>query len=278
MGETKAASVAAARVRAVGDSTRRRYDFAADFYTGDIAGYRRAELSFLGWAIARGVLSATGGSRWWRGVNDRILLDKAEARLLHDGWEGEPSAPSVELWGEFLRTPAPGSWYCAHNASVVAGYLEHRELAEEELPAERFMMNVALLRVLFTHVLVSRPRLALGAFASAGPLLADPRRGSVGFFLDLRNAFPARYPLTGVRVEELLGQEGRLPRLLDYGIIAPKLGLVYKYAAESLGQPRIAELISDGAPCYAWPTSRRALWNGGGGTFARLVTRATRAM
>ncbi len=40
-----------------------------------------------------------------------------------------------------------------HNRSVVAAYLEHRELAEAENVAERFFMNVVFCRVLYTHAL-----------------------------------------------------------------------------------------------------------------------------
>ena len=55
----------------------------------------------------------------------------------------------------------PGAWYRAHNGSVVAGYLEHRDLAEAENEAERFFMNVVLCRVLYTHALVAAPRMSL---------------------------------------------------------------------------------------------------------------------
>ena len=48
------------------------------------------------------------------------------------------------------------------HGSVVAGYLEHRDLAEAENAAERFFMNVVLCRVLFTHTLVAAPQLSLG--------------------------------------------------------------------------------------------------------------------
>jgi hypothetical protein len=63
----------------------------------------------------------------------------------------------------------------AHNASIVAGYLAHRGLARRELPLERFFMDVALVRVLFAHALLTAPRLALGPLGPAGRLLGDPR-------------------------------------------------------------------------------------------------------
>lgn len=95
------------------------------------------------------------------------------------GTTGTASALSVECWVDFLRRPGPGRWYRAHNASVVAGYLEHEDLAATEGQAERFIMNVALLRVLFTHTMLVRPRLALGRLAVLGPLAADPRHRAV---------------------------------------------------------------------------------------------------
>ncbi|MFI0371128.1 hypothetical protein ACH35V_24950 [Actinomadura sp. 1N219] len=260
-----AADAAATRVRRIADGAAPRLRLAAGFYTGDRIRYGRAELSFLRWEIARGVLNPPAadppGSPWWRAVNDRLLRDKTEALLLADGHPGEPSARSVRLWGEFVSRPSPAAWYRAHNASIVTGYLRNTTLALPELPSERFMMNVALVRVLYAHALVARPRLALGPFAPLGRLLGDPRGGTVGFFLDLRRAFPELYPLRGLRVEDLIAAEGRLPRALDYGIIVPRLVPLYEFAAGSLGLPGIEDLISDGTPCYALP-ARHSDWHG----------------
>jgi hypothetical protein len=203
MADGTIASLARAKVDAVRDSTAARYRLAAEFYGGRHAGgergrYQRAELSFLRWEIQRGVRapgSKQPGSPWWRGVSDRLLGDKVEADLLCSGGADGPSSRTVELWVAFVRAPSAATWYRAHNASIVAGYLEHEPLAAAELSAERFMMNVALLRVLYAHALAASPRLALGPLAPLGQLLGDPRRGSVGLFLDLRNVFPESYPL-----------------------------------------------------------------------------------
>jgi hypothetical protein len=62
----------------------------------------------------------------------------------------------------------------------VTGYLDHEALAWAELSAERFMMNVALLRVVYARAVAAAPRLALGYLAPLGRLLGDPRGGSVG--------------------------------------------------------------------------------------------------
>jgi hypothetical protein len=90
---------------------------------------------------------------------------------------GEPSSEAVRLWLQFGARPTGRNWYRAHSASVVAGYLEHRSLAEGESAPERFFMNVALLRVLYAHALAAAPRLALGRFAALGRLLGDPGSG-----------------------------------------------------------------------------------------------------
>jgi hypothetical protein len=78
------------------------------------------------------------------------------------GRDGEPSSPAIPLWMEFIADPCGRTWYRAHNASIVLTYLEHRDLTEQEFPAERIFLNVVLLRVLYAHALVAAPRLALG--------------------------------------------------------------------------------------------------------------------
>ena len=74
----------------------------------------------------------------------------------------------------------------------MAGYLEHRNIAELESAAERFFMNVSLVRVLYTRVLVGAPSLALGRFAPLGRVLGDPRFGMAGVLLSLRRVVPNR--------------------------------------------------------------------------------------
>ncbi|MGW3248751.1 hypothetical protein [Streptomyces sp. NPDC001070] len=181
-----AASRAEQRVAHVRDEPARRYALAREFYrnaTGPRRRYGHAELSFMRWSLARGVLAPETadppGSPWWRAVNERLLRDKIEAHLLCAGIPGAAGARSVEYWVDFIRAPEPARWYRAHNASIVAGYLRHEDLAAGELQVERFMMNVALLRVLFTHAMLVRPRIALGRLAVLGPLMADPRHRAV---------------------------------------------------------------------------------------------------
>jgi hypothetical protein len=238
--------------------------------------YRRAALSFMRWQARRGVLDAREGSVWWRAVNERLLRDGCETVALLGGQDGEPSSRAVRLWLEFAARPTGRHWYQAHNASIVAGYLEHRDLAEAENEPERFFMNVALLRVLYAHALAGAPRLALGRFAPLGRVLGDPRLGMAGVFLSLRRVLPHRYPLT-LDVERYRANEQRLGRALDYAVIVPRLQRLYEWSAEELGEPRVLDLVRAGNPIYAWPFERRHVWRAPTMSFAgRVLERATR--
>src|SRR5262249_54844514 len=188
-------------------------------------------MSFMRWQAQRGLLDPPpAGSAWWRAMNERLLRDGCEAVALVGGRDGEPSSDAVRLWLRLVAAPTPACWYRAHNASIVVGYLEHEALAREESAAERFFMNVALVRVLYAHALVAAPRLALGRLGGAGRVLGDPRLGMAGAFLSLRRVIPDDYPLDR-DVEWYVADEGRLGRWLDYGFIAPRLQRLYEWSA-----------------------------------------------
>jgi hypothetical protein len=242
--------------------------------------FRRAALSFMRWQARRGVLNpldaSPPGSVWWRAVNERLLRDGCETVALLGGLAGDPSSQAVRLWLEFSARPTGRNWYRAHNASIVAGYLEHRNLAEAEGAPERFFMNVALARVLYAHALAAAPRLALGRFAPLGRLLGDPRLGMAGVFLSLRRVLPNRYPLS-LDVERYIADEQRLGRMLDYAVIVPRLQRLYEWSSAELGEPRLLELVRDGNPIYAWSFEQRHVWRTPHMPFAaRLLQRVTR--
>jgi hypothetical protein len=243
--------------------------------------FRRAPLSFMRWQAQRGLLksleASPPGSVWWPAVNERLLRDGCEAVALVGGRPGEPSSQAVRQWLEFVAAPMPSHWYRAHNGSIVAGFLEHEALADEENSAERFFMNVALARVLYAHALVAAPRLALGRLAGLARLLGDPRLGLAGAFLSLRRVIPNRYPLDH-DVDWYVADEQRLGRLLDYGVIAPRLQLLYEWSAEELNEPRLLGLVRDGSPIYAWPYERRHVWRAQNLPLpGRVLQRVTRA-
>src|SRR5207248_10206381 len=131
--------------------------------------------------------------------------------------------------------------------------------ADLESPAERFFLNVALLRVLYAHALVAAPRLALGRFAALGPFLGDPRLGMAGAFLSLRRVLPDIYPLRDA-IETYIPMENCLGRMLDYGVIGPRLQALYEWSALELGLPHLRELVRDGRPSYSWPHTERHVW------------------
>jgi hypothetical protein len=170
------------------------------------------------------------------------------------------SSPTIGLWMAFIAEPTARSWYRAHNASIVAAYLDHCDLAARENRAERFFLNVVLLRVLYAHALVAAPRLALGRLAALGGALGDPHLGMAGAFLSLGRVLPNRCPLT-FDPEIYLRDEHGFGRVLDYAVIGARLPRLYEWSARELGHPVLAELICEGRPAYAWPSEDREVWN-----------------
>ena len=225
--------------------------------------FRRAAMSFMRWQIERGVLqppfNERPGSPWWRAVNERVLRDGCEAVGLSGDLCGPASSPTVDYWMSFADYPTARAWYRAHNASVVAAYLEHRDLAEGENEAERFFMNVVLCRVLYTHAIVAAPRMALGWLRPLAPFLGDPRLGMTGILLELSRVLPHEYPLRhGVRY--YLSAESGLGRLIDYGVIVPRLQQLYHWSAHELAAPGLLGFVRDGAMTYAWSFEDRKVW------------------
>jgi hypothetical protein len=274
---------AEAQVAAVRDDPAARVALMARLFRGPTGHapkhlpFRRAALSFMHWQARRGVLAPSGGSDWWRAMNERLLRDGCEAVALLGGSAGEPSSHAVRLWLAFGERPTGRSWYRAHNASIVGGYLAHRDLADTEREAERFFMNVALVRVLYAHALVEAPPLALGHLAPVARVLGDPRLGAAGVFLSLRRVLPGGYPLDR-DAQHYLDAELRLGRLLDYAIIVPRLQRLYEWSAIELEEPRLLELVRDGSPVYAWPYEHRHVWSATDPPLlARALARLTRA-
>ena len=285
--DAEALAFAEAQVAAVRDDPALRVALMARLFHGPTGRaprhvpFRLAALSFMRWQAQRGVLNSIdaspAGSVWWRAMNERLLRDGCEAVGLLRGLDGEPSSHAVRLWLEFSATPTGRHWYRAHNASIVGGYLEHRNLAEAENAPERFFMDVALVRVLYAHVLVDSPRLALGRLAPLGRTLGDPRLGMAGLFLSLGRVVPNRYPLA-LEVERYIADEHRLGQMLDYAVILPRLQRVYEWSARNVDEPRLLELVRDGNPVYAWPFEQRHVWRASKlAPAARILQSITRA-
>ena len=265
-----AAAFAAARVAAVRDDPAGRLAIARSIYEESTGRetprlrFRRAAVTFTHWMAERGVLnpldSKRPGSRWWRAMNERLLRDSCEAFGLATGRGGTPSTATVDHWIAFIEQPTAQTWYRAHNASIVAAYLDHRQLAAQENRIERFFLNVVLTRVLYAHALVAAPRLALGLVARCGPPLGDPRRGTVDIFLAMGRVLPDSYPADGDLDEDYLQVEHKLGRLLDYAVIQPRRRPLYDWSARELDRPELSDLLIDGTPAYEWPADDRQAW------------------
>lgn len=226
--------------------------------------FRQAALSFMRWQHDRGVLAPLNtpapGSPWWRACNERLLRDGCEAVARSGGRGGATSSPSIGVWMAFVAHPTSATWYRAHNTSIVAAYLDHRELAEQESMPERFFLNVTLMRVLYAHALSAAPRLALGWLAPLSRIVGNPRLGAVGIFLSLRRILPDQYPLDRETQFYLRGENG-IGKMLDYGMIVPRMDRLYEWSARELDEPRLQDLYRDGRPSYAWSDGDADVWN-----------------
>ena len=49
-------------------------------------------------------------------------------------------------------------------------------------------------------------------------------------------------------------------RMLDYGVIVPRLQALYDWSARELAIPELRDLARDGNPAYAWPDADRRVW------------------
>lgn len=113
---------------------------------------------------------------------------------------------------------------------------------------------------------------------------SGPHR-NVRMFLDLGRSFPPAYPVAA-SVEETVLDEHALARMLDYGLIAPRLTELYAFSPASPDQPRLTALLDDGVPAhawphdgvpaYAWPHADRRIWRvGNTGRHWRAIARAS---
>jgi hypothetical protein len=138
-------------------------------------------------------------------------------------------------------------------------------------------MNVVLVRVLYAHALVLDGDLALGRLSFLARLIGHPRSRSPQALLSMKDVLPDRYPIHGTAVEELIHAESRLGRMMDYGVIGVRVDALYAISAQALGEPRLLELVVDGAPTYAWPADQGHVWKPQSqGRFTSLIEFLTR--
>ena len=70
---------------------------------------------------------------------------------------------------------------------------------------------------------------------------------------------PDEYPLRG-SVQSSLGDELRFGRLLDFGVISPRLQQLYQWSAHELAAPGLLDCVRDSALTYAWSFQDRSVW------------------
>ena len=79
-----------------------------------------------------------------------------------------------------------------------------------------------------------------------------------GIFLQLSRVLPDEYPLTD-EVDSYLADELSFGRLLDYGVIVPRLQQLYEWSAHEPRRPDCSTAPRRGLT-YAWPFEDRDVW------------------
>ena len=94
-----------------------------------------------------------------------------------------------------------------------------------------------------------------------------------GIFLQLSRVLPNQYPLRG-SVRYYLDAEHGFGRLVDYGMIVPRLQQLYEWSAHELAAPGLLDLVRDGAMTYAWSFDDRGVWRPPKSFILQIVQRA----
>jgi hypothetical protein len=104
-------------------------------------------------------------------------------------------------------------------------------------------------------------------------VLGDPRLQMTGLFLSVSRVLPNRYPLQG-ELDEYISGEHAVGRLLDLGVIMPRLVELYRWSAQELRVPGLTQLVRDATPAYAWDPEDRRPWAPPPRRIVRVVRRA----
>ncbi len=80
-----------------------------------------------------------------------------------------------------------------------------------------------------------------------------------GRFLSVSRVLPDQYPLDG-ELDYYIDGEHAVGRLLDLCVIVPRLTELYRWSADELQIPDLADLVCDVTPTYAWDSDDREPW------------------
>jgi hypothetical protein len=96
-----------------------------------------------------------------------------------------------------------------------------------------------------------------------------------GIFLSLSRVLPDRYPLDD-DLGAYVDAEHRVGRLLDVGVIVPRLEQLYDWSADELGLPGLSGLLArpGAVPAYAWDPRDVDVWHPHPSRLVRTARRA----
>jgi hypothetical protein len=76
------------------------------------------------------------------------------------------------------------------------------------------------------------------------------------------------------RLDDYIADEHTIGRLLDLGVIAPRLNDLYRWSADELRLPPLCDLVRDATPAYVWDPDDRKPWAPPATRLVRAVRRA----
>jgi hypothetical protein len=94
-----------------------------------------------------------------------------------------------------------------------------------------------------------------------------------GIFLSVARVLPDVYPLDG-ELDAYIAREHTVGRLLDLGVIQPRLGELYRWSAHELQLPELAQLVRGRTPAYAWDPGDSEPWAPSPTPLVRVMRRA----
>lgn len=220
----------------------------------DEYGFGDSEIAFMRWekrCVLRDPSDTPPGSAWWSAINLWfIYLSELGAKAHQLGVKKELLPLPARFWVDFIENPTAISWYRAHNASIIDGYLKYPHLAEKEVLPEKIFINMVLYRLLFAQSWVEGDAL----FPRLGKMFANPKGISVDLITHLEAFYPTHYPLTAKDMQYIMGEAHNLVelgvKLLDKVLIEPELTELYQKASFWNQQPNLNQLIKQHQPIY----------------------------
>jgi hypothetical protein len=86
------------------------------------------------------------------------------------------------------------------------------------------------------------------------------RPSAVAWYRAHNASIVAGYPLVGFTLSEILALENYVGRLIDYGVMLPRIQALYAFAAADLDESRLLGFVQDGLPAYAWTNDEDHPW------------------